>query len=382
MPEPQSRGRVLAFTSTSPNLLPPVPDRVQAATAVAQVRGDLDVSVVVPIKDERESVAELASRVADVLRGEGHSWELIFIDDGSTDDSWTSVLELCADYPEVRAVRHRRNFGKAAGLSTGFAFARGRAIVTMDGDLQDDPVELSRFLAALEGGRDVVSGWKRVRHDPWSKRLPSKLFNAVTRRISGVPLHDFNCGYKAYSRQAVDALAPYVYGEMHRYLPVLLAAQGFRVGELEVRHHARAHGRSKYGAGRLLAGACDALTVVLITRFRERPLHVFGATALAIFLATLVAGGGLAFTGAFAGAIGALVTGTAAAASLVGAGLISELVVHGLGPAQAASRMVEAVRLPAPPAGHDDGLSAASGVPAASRSRPARNELLEPAPPA
>jgi glycosyltransferase involved in cell wall biosynthesis len=319
---------------------------VQAATTVDSPAAILDVSVVVPVKDERENVGELCARVADVLRGEALRFELIFVDDGSTDGSWGAILELCAAFDEARAVRQRRNFGKAAALATGFAFARGAVIVTMDGDLQDDPGEIPRFLTALRAGHDVVSGWKRVRHDPLSKRLPSRLFNAVTRRVSGVPLHDFNCGFKAYTRQAARALAPFIYGEMHRYLPVLLAAQGFRIGEIEVEHHARRFGRSKYGARRMLAGACDVLTVVLITRFRERPLHVFGALAGLIFLATLALGTLLALAEGVPSAIAALLSGTAAAVTLVGTGLICELVVHGFGPARAGSRMAEAVRLP------------------------------------
>jgi hypothetical protein len=303
------------------------------------------VSVVVPVLNEVDNVRALTERVAAVLGDEGVCWELLFIDDGSTDGSWDCIVELCADYPQVRAVRQRRNFGKAAALGTGFAYARGLAVITMDGDLQDDPAEIPRFLAALRAGSDVVSGWKRIRHDPLSKRLPSRIFNAVTRRVSGVALHDFNCGFKAYTRSAARSLVPYAYGEMHRYLPVLLGAQGYSVGEIEVRHHPRLHGHSKYGARRLIAGACDVLTVTFITRFRERPLHVFASAAALV----LLGGGGLtallAVTDGAQTSLTALLPAFAVSVSLVTAGLICELIVHGLGPAPASDRMRETVRL-------------------------------------
>lgn len=303
------------------------------------------VSVVVPVLNEVDNVGPLTERVAAVLREEGVRWELLFIDDGSTDGSWECIRKLCADYAEVRAIRQRRNFGKAAALRTGFAYARGLAVVTMDGDLQDDPAEIPRFLAALAAGNDVVSGWKRVRHDPLSKRLPSRIFNAVTRQISGVPLHDFNCGFKAYTRSAARSLVPHVYGEMHRYLPVLLSAQGYSVGEIEVRHHPRLHGHSKYGAWRLIAGACDVLTVTFITRFRERPLHVFASAAALV----LLGGGGLtgllALTDGVQTSLTVLLPTFGVSVSLVTAGLVCELIVHGLGPSLASDRMSEAVRL-------------------------------------
>jgi glycosyltransferase involved in cell wall biosynthesis len=306
------------------------------------------VSVVVPVLNEVDNVEALTKRVAAVLGDEDVPWELLFIDDGSTDGSWESILEICADHPEVRAIRQRRNFGKAAALATGFAYARGRAVITMDGDLQDDPAEIPRFLAALAAGNDVVSGWKRVRHDPLSKRLPSRIFNAVTRQVSGVPLHDFNCGFKAYTRSAARSLIPHVYGEMHRYLPVLLGAQGYSVGEIEVRHHPRLHGRSKYGARRLIAGGCDVLTVTFITRFRERPLHVFASAAALV----LLGGGGLtavlSVTDGVQTSLTALLPAFAVTVSLVTAGLICELIVHGLGAAEPHGRMREAVRLNLP----------------------------------
>jgi hypothetical protein len=319
--------------------------RVRDITAAPSSGRPIAVSVVVPVLDEVDNVRALTERIAAVLGEEGVRWELLFIDDGSTDGSWDCILEVCGDYPEVRAVRQRRNFGKAAALGTGFAYARGLTVITMDGDLQDDPAEIPRFLAALAAGSDVVSGWKRIRHDPLSKRLPSRIFNAVTRRVSGVELHDFNCGFKAYTRSAAHSLVPYVYGEMHRYLPVLLGAQGYSIGEIEVRHHPRLHGRSKYGARRLIAGACDVLTVTFITRFRERPLHVFASAAALV----LLGGGGLtallAVTDGVQTSLTALLPAFAVSVSLVTAGLVCELIVHGLGPALASDRMREAVRL-------------------------------------
>jgi len=304
----------------------------------------VQVSVVVPLKNERDALGELTARIVDVL-GERLAFELILVDDGSDDDSWSVILELCAEHREVRAIRQRRNFGKAAALRAGLAAARGDVVVTMDGDLQDDPDEIPRFLAELGRGFDVVSGWKRVRHDPLSKRLPSRFFNWVVRRASGLPLHDFNCGFKAYSAQAADVLTAHAYGEMHRYLPVLLSAQGFRVGEIEVRHHARPFGSSHYGVGRMLAGGFDLLTVVLLTRFRYRPLHAFGGLGAAAFAATALLAAGLGLAGEARAGLATLALGVLAAVALVATGLICELIVQGLGPAENESRIAEAVRV-------------------------------------
>ena len=238
----------------------------------------LSCSVVVPVKDEAPSLPELVARllaVAATLPADG--FEIVLVDDGSSDGSWAVIRELCTD-PRVRGLRLRRNFGKAAALQAGIAAATGAVIVTMDADLQDEPEELPRFLEALAGPVDVVSGWKRVRHDPWHKTLPSRLFNAVTARVSGVPLHDFNCGFKAYRREVFRDL--HLYGELHRFVPVLAHDRGFRIAELEVRHHPRRHGRSKYGLARLFRGAVDLLTVVTIGRYAQRPGHLFGGVGL------------------------------------------------------------------------------------------------------
>jgi glycosyltransferase involved in cell wall biosynthesis len=318
---------------------------MSAVRAVEAIHEDrwVDISVVVPVKNERGTLAELVERVAERCRTGGRSFELIFVDDGSDDGSWPAILELCAEHPEVRAFRQRRNFGKAAALNLGFTHARGQVVITMDGDLQDDPAEIPRFLETIAGGYDAVSGWKKDRKDPLSKRLPSRVFNAVLRSVSGLELHDFNCGFKAYSREAVTSLLPYVYGDMHRYLPALLAAQGFRVGEIEVRHHARRYGSSKYGAGRMLAGALDMLTVVLLTRFRYRPLHAFGRAAMALVLVALAIALGLGVDGAPRHAVEVLAVAAVAVVLLLCAGLICELFVHALGTGRPEPGPAEAV---------------------------------------
>lgn len=237
------------------------------------------VSVVVPVHDEAETLDELARRVLAVADDNGLPVvEVLFVDDGSQDDSWARMAALADAVPRVRALRLRRNFGKATALDLGIRDSGGAIVVTMDADLQDDPEELPRLLAALGDDVDLVSGWKKERHDPLGKTLPSRLFNWVTARLSGLQLHDFNCGYKAYRREIFDMVP--LYGELHRYIPVLAHAKGFRVSELPVKHHPRAHGRSKYGAERMVKGFLDLLTVVMLTRFAQRPGHLFGGLGL------------------------------------------------------------------------------------------------------
>src|SRR6185436_18303413 len=240
---------------------------------------ELDVSVLIPVKDEAESVEELATRVAAVLEGLGKSFEILFVDDGSRDGTPLKVRQARARDPRVKLVRLRRNFGKAAALCAGFDHCSGRIVITMDGDLQDEPEEIPRFLAKMEEeDLDLVSGWKRKRHDPLSKTIPSRLFNGVTRLLAQVDLHDFNCGFKASRREVLQEIA--VYGELHRYIPVLASRRGFTLGEIEVRHHPRRHGVSKYGWDRLYKGLLDLITVLFITRYTRRPLHLFGAIGL------------------------------------------------------------------------------------------------------
>lgn len=237
------------------------------------------VSIIVPTFNEEESVGLLTTQVAEAMSGIECPYELIFIDDGSRDGTPAVLAELAEKNPEVRVVEFRRNFGKAAALDAGFQLAKGDIVFTMDADLQDDPAEIPNFLAKLSEGYDVVSGWKHVRHDPLDKTLPSKLFNRVVSRLSGVKLNDFNCGFKAYRREAVEELS--LYGELHRFIPVLLHWDGYNVGEIPVNHRARQFGVSKYGFGRLFKGALDFLGVMLNTRYATRPLHVFGGAGMA-----------------------------------------------------------------------------------------------------
>ncbi|MEM9595332.1 MAG: glycosyltransferase [Acidobacteriota bacterium] len=239
-----------------------------------------DVSVLVPVLDEEESIQELVSRVTAVLEGTGHSFEIVFVDDGSTDRTAEAVRAEHRRDPRVKLVRFRRNFGKAAALSAGIEHSRGAIVITIDGDLQDVPEEIPRMLEKLESeDLDLVSGWKRDRQDPPSKRYPSKLFNWVTRRLAQVDLHDFNCGFKVYRREVLEQVA--IYGELHRYIPVLASRRGFRIGELPVTHARRRHGHSKYGWDRLYKGLLDLITVLFITKYTRRPLHLFGVIGLA-----------------------------------------------------------------------------------------------------
>ncbi len=244
----------------------------------------LGISAVVPLLDERDSLTELAQRLTAVLESlAGDNYEVIFVDDGSRDNSFEIIRQLNAANPRIRGIRFRRNYGKSAALAVGFERARYELVVTLDADLQDDPDEIPKLLAMIEEGYDVVSGWKHVRHDPLEKRLPSKLFNAVTSLVSGIRLHDFNCGLKAYRAEVVKTLA--IYGEMHRYIPALAHWEGFRVTELPVQHHRRKYGRSKFGASRYVKGFLDLLTVVLTTRYLKRPLHLFGSIGTLLLMA-------------------------------------------------------------------------------------------------
>jgi len=240
-----------------------------------------EVSVIVPVLDEEGSVLDLARQVGETLDGCGRRYEIVFVDDGSGDSTAERIREAHASDPRVKLVRLRRNFGKAAALCAGFEASSGPIVVTMDGDLQDEPSEIPRFLEKLEEGFDLVSGWKKTRRDPANKRWPSKLFNWATRRLAQVDLHDFNCGFKAYRREVLDQIA--VYGELHRYIPVLASRRGFRVGELAVVHNPRQHGVSKYGWDRYYKGLLDLITVLFITKYTRRPLHLFGAIGLVCF---------------------------------------------------------------------------------------------------
>jgi len=235
-------------------------------------------SVVVPIRNEERSVALLYDELAAALDPLGEAWEAVFVDDGSTDGSFAALTRLHAAAPNVRVVRLRRNFGKAAALMAGFDQSQGDTIVTIDGDLQDDASEIPRLLAKLDEGFDLVTGWKTRRRDPLTRRVLSRIFNAVTSRFSGVRLHDMNCGLKAYRAEVVHGLR--IYGELHRFVPVLAHYRGYRIAELPVNHRPREHGRSRYGPERYLRGFLDLLTVSFIGRYRHRPLHLFGGLGL------------------------------------------------------------------------------------------------------
>lgn len=241
---------------------------------------ELDLSIVVPVLDEEESVGVLHEELAATLDALPERAEIIFVDDGSRDRTADRLSELHVADPRVQVISLRRNFGKTAALLAGFREARGEIVITMDGDLQDDPAEIPKFLERIRGGDDLVSGWKHARNDPASKTIPSRLFNFTVRRSTGIPLHDFNCGFKAYRREVLDDVK--LYGELHRFIPVLAYWKGYRIGELEVHHRARRFGRSKFGAGRLLKGLLDFLKVLFLTRYIQRPLQLFGILGLSL----------------------------------------------------------------------------------------------------
>lgn len=239
-------------------------------------------TLILPVHNECESLRPLHAEIDAVARAHQLSLEMIFVDDGSRDGSWEVVKNLAVSDPRVRGLRFRRNFGKAAALQAAFREVRGVRAITLDADLQDDPAEIPNFLAHLDKGFDLVSGWKKVRHDPWHKVFPSRVFNAMVSFLSGVKLHDHNCGIKAYEAAVIREI--HLYGEMHRFIPVLAAAKGFRVGELVIRHRPRQHGKSKYGWKRFLRGFLDLITVAYLTKYSRRPMHLFGGAAILITL--------------------------------------------------------------------------------------------------
>jgi len=238
------------------------------------LRDQLGLSAVVPVWNEVESLPQLRRELVAALEATGRSFEILFADDGSDDGSAALLDEMAAEEPRLVVVHLRKHYGKSPALAAAFERVRGEIVVTLDADLQDDPAHISEFVARIEGGADLVSGYKQVRHDPATKTLPSRVFNAVVRWTSGVPLRDFNCGFKAYRIACIRELS--VYGGFHRFLPVLASERGFRIEELVVRHRPRTHGKSKFGTTRLFEGSLDLLTVLMVTRFRTRPLHLFG----------------------------------------------------------------------------------------------------------
>ena len=239
------------------------------------------ISVVIPAYNEAGSLEQLVRELHDLAQAQGYQMQLIIVDDGSTDGTWEVIERLADADPRILGIRFRRNFGKAAALSAGFDAALGELIITMDADLQDVPAEIPRLVARLDEGYDVVSGWKQSRQDPWHKTWPSKVFNFLVSRLTGIRLHDHNCGLKCYRREVINEVR--LYGELHRFVPVLAAARGFRVGEVPVTHRPRTTGRSKYGWSRIPKGLLDLLTVRFITRYGDRPQHLLGTVALALF---------------------------------------------------------------------------------------------------
>jgi len=247
------------------------------------------ISVVIPLFDEEESIIPLANELRKALRPLETSYEIIFVDDGSTDKSLQNIKEVCRTDKRFKFISFKKNYGKSAALQVGFKQATGDVVVTMDADLQDDPSEISNLLAKLNEGYDLVSGWKKIRHDPIIKRYSSRFFNLVTRLISGIKIHDFNCGLKVYRKEVVENIK--VYGELHRYLPVFAFWQGYKVSEVIVKHHSRRYGKSKFGISRFFKGFIDLITVIFTTRYIQRPMHLFGFFgAFSFFLGIIVNG--------------------------------------------------------------------------------------------
>jgi dolichol-phosphate mannosyltransferase len=243
-------------------------------------------SIVIPVFNEEESLAELHGELDAVAIANGYELDIVFVDDGSTDGSWRKIEQLAEEDSRVRGIRFRRNFGKAAALSAGFAAAKGEIVLTLDADLQDDPAEIPRFLEAMQQGLDVVSGYKKRRHDPWHKVGPSRVFNWMVGVVTKVRLHDHNCGFKSYRREIFDEVR--IYGELHRFVPVLAAARGWKVGEIVVNHRPRRFGKSKYGVRRIVKGFLDLLTVYFLTGFQQRPQHLLGTLGLLSFAVGLI----------------------------------------------------------------------------------------------
>lgn len=292
-------------------------------------------SFVIPFLNEEKTLRELYERIAEAvtpLLGAGEGFEVVFVDDGSTDGSVAEVERLIEEHPSVRLIELQGNFGKSAALAAGFGQARGRVVFTLDADLQDDPKEIPRFLEKLEQGFDVVSGYKKKRNDPFTKVLPSRVFNWMVRRSTGIRLHDVNCGFKAYKKVVLENVR--LYGELHRFVPVLAHWKRFRVGEIVVEHHARMHGESKFGGGRFFRGLMDLLTVVFLMKYERRPAHFFGGLGSLTLLAGVAICTYLAVLKILGEAIGhrpllslgvlLVVVGV----QILATGLIAELMVH------------------------------------------------------
>ena len=245
-----------------------------------------DLSVVIPLVNEEENLRPLYTELKEVLASLDKEYEIIFVDDGSSDDSFFILENLHNKDKTVKVIQFRRNFGKAPALSAGFKCAGGKVIITMDADLQDDPREIPNFVNKLDEGYDLASGWRFKREDPFSKTVSSRLFNYLTSILTGIRVHDFNCGFKAYRKEVIKEI--HLYGELHRYIPVLAHWMGYRIGEIKVKHRSRVYGKSKYGTRRLFGGLADLLTVLFLTRYMRKPLHLFGAVGLSLFLVGII----------------------------------------------------------------------------------------------
>lgn len=253
------------------------------------MRNSVKISIVIPSYNEQESLEELCRTTVSVLEKLNSQFEIIFVDDGSTDDSLEIMRKIYESDRRIKIIQFRKNYGKSAALSAGFAASNGDIVVTMDADLQDDPTEIPNLVAKLNEGYELVSGWKKIRHDPLTKRITSKIYNILTSFFGGIRLHDFNCGLKAYRSEVVKSIR--VYGDQHRYIPVLAHSEGFRVTELPVKHHTRKYGKTKFGLSRFTHGAFDLITVTYLTRYRKRPLHLFGFLGMISFvLGTIISG--------------------------------------------------------------------------------------------
>ena len=245
---------------------------------------NMDISVIVPLLNEEESLPELTAWIDRVMKANQFSYEVILVDDGSTDSSWSVIELLHAQNDCIKGIRFQRNYGKSAALNEGFKSCQGNVVITMDADLQDSPDEIpALYQMIVADGFDLVSGWKKVRHDPLSKTLPSRFFNWVTSKVSKIELHDFNCGLKSYRHKVVKSIE--VYGEMHRYIPLIAKWSGFnKIGEKVVEHHARKYGISKFGVGRLITGGLDLASILFVGKYGKRPMHLFGSWGMSFFL--------------------------------------------------------------------------------------------------
>ncbi|GAB1511940.1 glycosyltransferase family 2 protein [Actinophytocola sp. KF-1] len=318
---------------------------------------EVQVSVLIPVKDEEATLATLVGQIEEAFTPLETEYEVIFVDDGSTDSSWDVMSRLAAENPRVRAIRFRRNFGKAAALAAAVDEARGERVVTMDADLQDDPAEVPRLLAELDDGADLVSGHKADRKDPLGKRIPSKFFNFMTNVMTGLKINDHNCGLKA-ARTEVYRRVP-LYGELHRYIPALAHQTGYKVRELAVNHRPREHGKSKYGLERYVRGAIDLLTVMTITKYGRRPAHLFGGIGLLSAFLGFVTLAYLTVVKLFGGqAIGdrpLLMLGillVILGVQLISIGLIAEIVLHRTANRREATDLIRE-RTPAEPTARD-----------------------------